>query len=122
MRQEIDEKPIREENEPKDDENGELFDKADTLCLEPSENPAELQDIDEDPSPKLFEEAFVEKEEDPTRENDNKSTEVPDKALENHEELKEALETKTPHDNQTPVPVQSLPRSFFLERLPAPTF
>ena len=46
MRQEIDEKPIGEENEPKDDKNGEFFDKADTMCLKPSENPAKLQGID----------------------------------------------------------------------------
>ena len=103
----------------KDDKNGNFFDKADTVCLEPSEYPAKLQDIDEEPSPELFEEAFVEVEEDPVKEDDIKSSEVPENALENHKVLKEALETKTPHENQNPVQSHT---SSHLPRLSLPKF
>ena len=90
-----------------------------TMCVEPSENPAQEQEIDEDPSHELFEEAMEEREEDIATEDDVKSTEVLEEALENHEVLKEALETKTPHENQNPVQSHT---SSHLPRLSLPKF
>ena len=98
MKLEIDDKPSGIENEPKDIENGDFFDKTDTLCLKPSGNPAKLQEIDEDPSPKVLEKAFVEEEEDSARNDVITSTEVPEEAL-----AKETKEVETSHTNRNPV-------------------